>query len=42
MKENGAKMQATQEYTLHSQRLNCEANVYELEDHVGEKGWNSN
>ncbi len=27
---------------LHGQRLNCETNVYELEDHVGEKGWNSN
>jgi hypothetical protein len=27
---------------LHSQGLNCGTWVCELEDHVGEKGWNSN
>jgi hypothetical protein len=27
---------------LHRQRLNCETNICELEDHVGEKGWNLN
>ncbi len=27
---------------LHGQGLNYGTNVCELEDHVGEKGWNSN
>jgi hypothetical protein len=27
---------------LHNQGLNCKVNVYELEDHVGEKGWSLN
>jgi hypothetical protein len=27
---------------LHSQGLNCETNVCELEDHVEEKGWSLN
>jgi hypothetical protein len=27
---------------LHGQGLNYGTNVYELKDHVGEKGWNSN
>ncbi len=27
---------------LHNQGLNYEINVCELEDHIGEKGWNLN
>jgi hypothetical protein len=27
---------------LHNQGLNCEANICELEDHVGEKRWSLN
>ncbi len=27
---------------LHGQGLNYGVNIYELEDHVGEKGWNTN
>jgi hypothetical protein len=33
--ENGAKTNAAQKYFFHLQRLNCEENNYELEDHVG-------
>jgi hypothetical protein len=28
--------------SLHGRRLNCGTNICELEDHVGEKGWNLN
>jgi hypothetical protein len=32
--KNGAKVHTTQEDSLTCQGLNCEKNVYELEDHV--------
>ncbi len=41
-KENGAQMWVTQKYSPSGQRLNYGINVCELEDRVGEKGWNSN
>ncbi len=36
------KRKLPQSILLHEERLNYEADVYELEDHVGEKGLNLN
>jgi hypothetical protein len=32
------KRELLENIPLHGQGLNCRANIYELEDHVGEKG----
>jgi len=40
--KNGAKAQASQKYSPAQPRLKCRTNVCELEDYVGEKGWNLN
>ncbi len=36
------KCELPESIPLHAQRLNCKADVYELEDHVEEKGLNLN
>jgi len=36
------KCELPESIPLHGQRLNYLINVSELEDHVGERGWNSN
>jgi hypothetical protein len=40
--ENGAKMWVAQNYSPTRQKLDCEINIYELEDHVGEEGLSLN
>ncbi len=40
--ENGAKMRTTEIIPMHTQGLNCKADVCELKDHVEEKGLNLN
>jgi hypothetical protein len=43
MQENMVpKHELLESIPLHGQRLNYGANVYELEDHFGEKGWSLN
>ncbi len=36
------KCELPESIPLHGQGLDCGANVHELEDHVGEKGWSLN
>jgi hypothetical protein len=37
-----SKYELLESIPLHAQKLNYEINIYELEDHVGEEGLNSN
>ncbi len=39
-RDNGAKAQVAQKYTLHIQELNCEKSIYELDDHIREMALN--